>query len=144
MDTNPWDVMFEDRSKFLIPYVREELTDFDRESLDVIVAFMSTHRRAFWWFGHWVFIDLEAGDLYSEDLHRERTRTESPFGGLSGLTALPQNRPCHSGCPPSQVKDDGTRYTLNEQMELLDDQEPARVQWNTCASDEDRIEHLTR
>ncbi|OWY92617.1 LOW QUALITY PROTEIN: hypothetical protein PHMEG_00038309, partial [Phytophthora megakarya] len=48
MDTNPWDVM----------------TD--------LMAFMSTHRRAFWWFGHWVFIDLEAGDLYSEDLHRER------------------------------------------------------------------------
>ncbi|OWY94866.1 hypothetical protein PHMEG_00035283, partial [Phytophthora megakarya] len=34
----------------------------------------------------------------------------------------------------SQVKDDGTRYTLNEQMELLGDQEPARVQWNTSAS----------
>ncbi|OWY92805.1 hypothetical protein PHMEG_00038038 [Phytophthora megakarya] len=42
----------------------------------------------------------------------------------------------------SQVKDDGTRYTLNEQTKLLDDLEPARVQWNTCASDEDRIKHL--
>ncbi|OWZ11499.1 hypothetical protein PHMEG_00015470, partial [Phytophthora megakarya] len=42
----------------------------------------------------------------------------------------------------SHVKDDGTRYTLNKQMELLDDQEPARVEWNTCASDGDRIKHL--
>ncbi|OWY95357.1 hypothetical protein PHMEG_00034663 [Phytophthora megakarya] len=72
MDTNPWDVMFDDRSKFPILHVRDNLTDFARESLDAIVAFMSVHRRAFWLFGHWVFIDLEAGDLYSEDLHRER------------------------------------------------------------------------
>ncbi|OWY98736.1 hypothetical protein PHMEG_00030428, partial [Phytophthora megakarya] len=72
MDTKPWDVMFEDRSKFLILHVRDKLTDFTRESLDAIVAFMSVHRRAFWWFGHWVFIDLEAGDSYSEELHRER------------------------------------------------------------------------
>ncbi|OWY93361.1 hypothetical protein PHMEG_00037276 [Phytophthora megakarya] len=40
MDTRPWDVMFEDRSKFLILHVREKLTDFDRESLDAIVSFM--------------------------------------------------------------------------------------------------------
>ncbi|OWY94152.1 hypothetical protein PHMEG_00036198 [Phytophthora megakarya] len=42
----------------------------------------------------------------------------------------------------TQVKDDGIRYTLYEQMDLLDDQEPARVQWNICASDDDRIKHL--
>ncbi|OWY90366.1 hypothetical protein PHMEG_00041531, partial [Phytophthora megakarya] len=72
MDTKPWDVMFEDRSKFLILHVRDKLKDVARESLDAIVAFMSVHRRAFWWFGHWVFIDLETDDPYSEELHRER------------------------------------------------------------------------
>ncbi|OWY90143.1 hypothetical protein PHMEG_00041862, partial [Phytophthora megakarya] len=47
------DIMFEDRSKFLILHVRDDLPDVARESLDAIVAFMSVHRRAFWWFGHW-------------------------------------------------------------------------------------------
>ncbi|OWY98338.1 hypothetical protein PHMEG_00030919 [Phytophthora megakarya] len=72
MDTYPWDVMFEDRSKFLILHVRDNLKVIARESLDAIVAFMSVHRRAIWWFGHWVFIDLETDDPYSEELHPER------------------------------------------------------------------------
>ncbi|OWY93262.1 hypothetical protein PHMEG_00037406 [Phytophthora megakarya] len=145
MDTRPWDVMFEDRSKFLILHVRDKQKDFTRESLDAIVAFMSVHRRAFWWFGHCVFIDLEAGDSYSEELHRERKaecdKAKKEYKKLlddridAGLRRQFWTK-------LSQVKDDGTRYTLNERMELLDDQEPARVQWNTCASDEDRIKHL--
>ncbi|OWZ06726.1 hypothetical protein PHMEG_00020980 [Phytophthora megakarya] len=153
MDTRPWDVMFEDRSN---------LNDFARESLDAIVAFMSVHRRAFWPFGHWVFIDLEAGDPYSEELHRERkaecNKAKKEYKKLlddrvdagldetildeAGSWTIPA-KCCHwSLMHESQVKDDGTRYTLNEQVELLDDEEPARVQWNTCASDEDRIKHL--
>ncbi|OWY99393.1 hypothetical protein PHMEG_00029606, partial [Phytophthora megakarya] len=72
MDTRPWDVIFEDRSKFLILHVRENLSVVARESLDAIVAFMSVHRRAIWWFGHWVFIDVETDDPYSVELHRER------------------------------------------------------------------------
>ncbi|OWZ01973.1 hypothetical protein PHMEG_00026550 [Phytophthora megakarya] len=72
MDTKPWDVMFEDRSKFLIRHVRDNLKVIALESLDAIVAFMSVHRRAIWWFGHWVFIVLETDDPYSVELHRER------------------------------------------------------------------------
>ncbi|OWZ00279.1 hypothetical protein PHMEG_00028568, partial [Phytophthora megakarya] len=160
MDTRPWDVMFEDRSKFLILHVRDKLKDFTRESLDAIVAFMSVHRRAFWWFGHRVFIDLEAGDSYSKELHRERkaecVKAKKEYkkllddrvdGGLKetildepGSWTIPA-KCCHwILMHESQVKDDGTPYTLNEQMESLDDQEPARVQWNTCTSDEDRIQ----
>ncbi|OWZ01494.1 hypothetical protein PHMEG_00027099 [Phytophthora megakarya] len=162
MDTRPWDVMFEDRSKFLILHVRNNLKDIARESLDAIVAFMSVHRRAFWWFGHWVFIDLETDDAYSEELHRERKaecdKAKKEYKKLlddrvdAGIDETMLDEPgswtilakcCHwILMHESQVKDDGTRYTLNEQMELLDDQEPARVQWNTCASDEDRINHL--
>ncbi|OWZ01650.1 hypothetical protein PHMEG_00026922 [Phytophthora megakarya] len=59
MDTNPW-----------APYNLKVV--FARESLDAIVALMSVHRRAIWWFGHWVFIDLETDDPYSVELHRER------------------------------------------------------------------------
>ncbi|OWZ02153.1 hypothetical protein PHMEG_00026333 [Phytophthora megakarya] len=162
MDTKPWDVMFEDRSKFLILHVRDSLKDVAREALDAIVAFMSVHRRAFWWFGHWVFIVLKTDDPYSEELHRERKaecdKAKKEYkkilddrvdAGLEetilvepGSWTIPA-KCCHwILMHESQVKDDGTRYTLNEQMELLDDQEPARVQWNTCASDEDRIKHL--
>ncbi|OWZ01233.1 hypothetical protein PHMEG_00027422 [Phytophthora megakarya] len=72
MDTKPWDVMFEDRSKFLILHVRDDLKVVARESLNAIVVIMSVHRRAIWWFGHWVFIDLETDDPYSVKLHIER------------------------------------------------------------------------
>ncbi|OWY99047.1 hypothetical protein PHMEG_00030024 [Phytophthora megakarya] len=125
MDTRPRDVMFEDRSKFLILHVRDNLRVVARESLDAIVAFMSTD------------------DPYSEELHRERKaecdKAKKEYKKLlddrvdAGLEVTILDEP---------VKDDGTRYTLNEQMELLDDQEPARVQWNTCASDEGHIKHL--
>ncbi|OWZ01588.1 hypothetical protein PHMEG_00026990, partial [Phytophthora megakarya] len=49
MDTKPWDVMFEDRSKFLILHVRDDLTDVARKSLDAIT-----------------------GDSYDDELNRER------------------------------------------------------------------------
>ncbi|OWZ00382.1 hypothetical protein PHMEG_00028438 [Phytophthora megakarya] len=123
MDTKPWDVMFEDRSKFLI---------------------------------------LHTDGPYSVELHRERKaecdKAKKEYkkrlddrvdAGLEetildepGSWTIPA-KCCHwILIHESQVKDDGTRYTLNEQMELLDDQEPARAQWNTCVSDEDRIKHL--
>ncbi|OWZ00810.1 hypothetical protein PHMEG_00027922, partial [Phytophthora megakarya] len=166
MDTKPWDVMFEDRSKFLILHVRDNLKVVARESLDARVAFTSVHRRAIWWFGYWVFIDLfidlETEDPYSEELHRERKaecdKAKKEYKKLlddrvdAGLDETILDEPGSWTIPAecchwilmheSQVKDDGTRYTLNEQIELLDDQEPARVQWNTCASDKDRIKHL--
>ncbi|OWY94030.1 hypothetical protein PHMEG_00036362, partial [Phytophthora megakarya] len=106
--------------------------------------------------------DPVAGDLYSEDLHRERKaecdKAKKEYKKLlddrvdadleetildeAGSWTIPA-KCCHwILIHESQVKDDSTRYTLNEQMELLDDQEPAHVQWNTCASDEDRIKHL--
>ncbi|OWZ17379.1 hypothetical protein PHMEG_0008687 [Phytophthora megakarya] len=88
MDTKPWDVMFEDRSKFLILHVRD---------------------------------NLKVRKVECDKAKKEHKK-------------LLDDR--------SHVKDDGTRYTLNEQMELLDDPDPARVQWDTCASDEDRIKHL--
>ncbi|OWZ16777.1 hypothetical protein PHMEG_0009383 [Phytophthora megakarya] len=158
MDTSSWDVMFEDRSKFLIIRVREKLGVVSRESLDAIVAFMSVHRRAIWWFGLWVFIDLETDDSYFVELHRERKaecdKAKIEYKKLlddrvdAGLDVTILNEPgswtipakcCHwIFMHESYVKRNGTRYTLNEQMELLDDQEPARVRWNTCASDEDR------
>ncbi|OWZ12130.1 hypothetical protein PHMEG_00014750 [Phytophthora megakarya] len=154
MDTKPWDVMFEDRSRFLILHVREDLSVIARESLDAIVAFMSVHRRAIWWFGNWVFIDLETDVPYSVELHRERKaecdKAKKEYKKLlddrvdAGLEETILDEPGSWTIPAkcchwiliheSHVKDDGTRYTLNEQMELLDDQEPARVQWNTCAS----------
>ncbi|OWZ06780.1 hypothetical protein PHMEG_00020921 [Phytophthora megakarya] len=162
MDTRSWDVMFEDRSKFLILHVRDNLKVIARESLDAIVAFMSVHHCAIWWFRHWVFIDLETDDPYSVELHRERKaecdKAKKEYKKLlddrvdAGLEETILDEPGSWTIPAkcchwilmheSQVKDDGTRYTLNEQMELLDDQEPARVQWNTCASDEGGIKHL--
>ncbi|OWZ14226.1 hypothetical protein PHMEG_00012318 [Phytophthora megakarya] len=142
MDTKPWDVMFEDRSKFLILHVREDLSGVARESLDGIHVCTSSCD---------VFIDLETDDPYSMELHRERkaecgkaknegkkplndrvdASLEETILDEPGSWTIPA-KCCHwKLLHESHVKDDGTRYTLNEQMELLDDQEPARVQWNT-------------
>ncbi|KAL3656213.1 hypothetical protein V7S43_004378 [Phytophthora oleae] len=33
-------------------------------------------------------------------------------------------------------------FTLQEQLRLLDEQEPGRAQWSYCATDEDRIAQL--
>ncbi|OWZ00517.1 hypothetical protein PHMEG_00028274, partial [Phytophthora megakarya] len=162
IDTKPWDVMFEVRSKFLILHVLENLSVVAHKSLDAIVTFMAVHRRVIWWFGHWVFINLETDDLYSVELHRERMaecdKAKNEYKKLlndrvdAGLEETILDEPGSWPIPvkcchwilihESHVKDDGTRYTLNEQMEHLGDQEPAQVQWNTCASDEDRIKHL--
>ncbi|OWZ20559.1 hypothetical protein PHMEG_0004997 [Phytophthora megakarya] len=146
MGTNPWDVMFEDRSKFLILHVRDNLKVVVRESLDAIVVFMHVHRRVIWWFGHLVFIESETDDPYSVELHRERKdecdKAKKEYKKLlddrvdAGLEETILDEPGSLTIPAmschwilmhqSHVKDDSTRYTLNEQMELLDDQEPAR------------------
>ncbi|OWY99327.1 hypothetical protein PHMEG_00029682 [Phytophthora megakarya] len=154
MDTRPWDVMFEGRSKFLILHVREDLGVISREAQDVIVTFISIHRRAIWWFGHWVFIDLEIDDSYSAECNKAKKKYKKHLDDrvAAGLEETILDEPgswtipakcCHwTLMHESHIKDNGTRYTLNEQMELLDDQEPARVQWNTYASDKVRIKHL--
>ncbi|OWY92933.1 hypothetical protein PHMEG_00037848 [Phytophthora megakarya] len=138
MYTKPWDVMFEDRSKFLNLHVRDNLKVIACESLKAIVAFMSVHRLAIWWFGHWVFIDLETDDPYSEERHREhKAECDKPkkvYKKLlddrvdAGLEETILDEPGSWTIPAkcyhwilmheSQVKADGTRYTLNEQMEL--------------------------
>ncbi|OWZ10029.1 hypothetical protein PHMEG_00017178 [Phytophthora megakarya] len=117
--------MFEDRSKFLILHVRDDLRVVARESLDAITD-----------------------DPYSVELHRERKaecdEAKKEYKKLlhdrvdAGLEEMILDEPGSWTIPAkcchwilmheSHVKDDGTHYTLNEQMELLDDQEPARVQ----------------
>ncbi|KAG7375325.1 hypothetical protein PHYPSEUDO_001820 [Phytophthora pseudosyringae] len=57
-DAEPWDVMYDESSKFLLLHRRSKLPQVVRDGLglDDIVAFMSDHRRAFWLIGHWFFI----------------------------------------------------------------------------------------
>jgi hypothetical protein len=43
---------------------------------------------------------------------------------------------------PSTKTPEGTSHTLAEQLVIVDKREPARVQWASCSSDEERIAHL--
>ncbi|POM61063.1 hypothetical protein PHPALM_29983 [Phytophthora palmivora] len=160
-ETKPWDKMFQERSNYLALHTRTQLSKVSRDALDEIVEFMSDHRRAFWWIGHWIFIDQNLDD-YSSNLAKER-KTECDQvkklykrlvnkwvdkgmrGSLleePGVWTYP-SKCCHwILMDPSYKTITGTPYSLEEQVTLLDQREPSRVQWNTCQSDADRVKDL--
>ncbi|KAE8886651.1 hypothetical protein PF003_g29350 [Phytophthora fragariae] len=43
----------------------------------------------------------------------------------------------------SQLNDQGRPFSLAEQLRIVDKLEPARVQWNSCDSDDQRVAHLS-
>ncbi|POM78835.1 Hypothetical protein PHPALM_3590 [Phytophthora palmivora] len=160
-ETKPWDRMFQERSKYLALHTRTQLSKVSRDALDEIVEFMSDHRRAFWWIGHWIFIDQSLDD-YSSNLAKER-KTECDQDKKSykrlvnkwvdkgmreslleepGVWTYP-SKCCHwILMDPSWKTITGTPYSFEEQMKLLYQREPSRVQWNTCQSDADRVKDL--
>ncbi|POM79063.1 Hypothetical protein PHPALM_3334 [Phytophthora palmivora] len=160
-ETKPWDKMFQERSKYLALHTRTQLSKVSRDALDEIVEFMSEHRRAFWWIGHWIFIDLSL-DEYSSNLAKERKTEcdqvkksykrlinkwvdkgmrESLLEELGVWTY--HSKCCHWILMDSSYKTlTGTPYSLEEQVKPLDQRESSRVQLNTCQSDADRVQDL--
>ncbi|POM64953.1 Hypothetical protein PHPALM_19445 [Phytophthora palmivora] len=153
--------MFQERSKYLALRTRTQLSKVSRDALDEIVEFMSDHRRAFWWIGHWIFIDQNLDD-YSSNLAKERKtecdQVKKSYKRLvnkwvdKGMRELLLEEPgvwtypskcCHwIFMDPSNKIITGTPYSLEEQVKLLDQREPSRVQWNMCQSDADRVKDL--
>ncbi|POM80751.1 Hypothetical protein PHPALM_1372 [Phytophthora palmivora] len=137
------------------------LSKVSRDALDEIVEFMSDHRRAFWWIGHWIFINQNLDD-YSSNLAKEQKtkcdQVKKSYKRLAnkwvdkgmreslleepGVWTYP-SKCCHwIVMDPSYKTITGTPYSLEEQAKLLDQREPSRVQWNTCQSDADRVMDL--
>ncbi|KAJ8571513.1 hypothetical protein ON010_g5326 [Phytophthora cinnamomi] len=160
LDT-PWDDRFENRLKHLILHVSSPPGSVQQMYLDKIVTFMSNNRRAFWRIGHW-FVIHHQQDAYSLGLHSERKNEcdkacrlyqalldEAVNAGLPqsvlgepGVWTFPSKCCTWIWMADSHTKSDGTPFTLQEQFKLVDQEDPARAQWNTCASDDDRIAHL--
>jgi hypothetical protein len=160
----PWDALFEDRSKYLILHSRSVVNStFIQGALDRIVAAMKKHRKAFWLVGHWFYVPSDRDDKTQALVQERKSLCDSAKREYQHLLnaladeGFPQSILEESGvwtypakcCSwvfmhPSQKKDDGTPYTLEEQLARIDKREPARVQWNTCTSDEDRIKHPSK
>ncbi|OWY98034.1 hypothetical protein PHMEG_00031306, partial [Phytophthora megakarya] len=45
---------------------------------------------------------------------------------------------------PRSTNSQGNPYSLEDQLDILDRREPARVQWGTANSDEEMVEHLPK
>ncbi|POM57711.1 LOW QUALITY PROTEIN: Hypothetical protein PHPALM_37744 [Phytophthora palmivora] len=148
---------FMERSKYLALHTRTQLSKVSRDALDEIVEFMSDHRRAFWWIGHWIFI-YQSLDDYSSNLAKERKTDQESYKRLvnkwvdkgmreslleePGVWTYPSKR-CHwILMDPSYKTITGTPYSLEKQVKILDQREPSRVQWNTCQADADRVKDL--
>ncbi|KAE9066560.1 hypothetical protein PF010_g27812 [Phytophthora fragariae] len=160
-DSAPWDDMFQQRLKFMILHSADDLSARAKTDLDDIVEFMWTHRHTFWVIGHWFFIDHHRDD-YSANLHTERKKEcdtvkksykkildDKVRGGLPesvleepGVWTFPAKCCFWVWMDKSQLNDQGHPFALMEQLRIVDELEPARVQWNSCNSDDQRVAHL--
>ncbi|KAE9105980.1 hypothetical protein PF005_g12843 [Phytophthora fragariae] len=122
---------------------------------------MWTHRRTFWLIGHWFFIDHHRDD-YSANLHTERKKEcdavkknykklldDKVRGGLPesvleepSVWTFPAKCCVWVWMDNSQLTDQGLPFTLMEQLKIVDELEPARAQWNSCNTDDQRVAHL--
>ncbi|KAE9081781.1 hypothetical protein PF006_g27044 [Phytophthora fragariae] len=161
-DSAPWDDMFQQHLKFLILHSADVLCAQAKSDLVDIVEFMWTHRRTFWLIGHWFFIDHHRDD-YSANLHTERKKEcdavkknykklldDKVQGGLPesvleepGIWTFPAKCCFWVWMDKSQLDDQGHPFSLTAQLRIVDKLEPARVQWNLCDSDDQRVAHLS-
>ncbi|ETP29045.1 hypothetical protein F442_21742 [Phytophthora nicotianae P10297] len=159
----PWDTMFEDRVRQLLLHRPADLNAKVQDGLSRLVKFMSENRKAFWYVGHWFFVNYGL-DVSSDQLHRDRKRDcdyakkhykrlidELVRDGFPeslleepGVWTYPSKVCFWVMMDPSHVDGSGNRITLQSQLELVDRAEPARAQWNYCDSDEARTQHLSQ
>ncbi|EGZ05666.1 hypothetical protein PHYSODRAFT_533212 [Phytophthora sojae] len=158
--TKPWDEMFDNRSKFLVCHAPPKAGTKALVRLDEIVTYMSDHRCTFWLIGHWFSIYNQL-DAYSEEFadtrksecdsirgHYQKLLDAAVDDGLEqsyleepGVWTFPAKCCSWIWMAPSHKNAEGKPYSLQEQLALTDQQEPARVQWDSCSSDEERIAH---
>ncbi|KAE9281192.1 hypothetical protein PR003_g27750 [Phytophthora rubi] len=151
-----------ERLKFLVLHQLDHLNAQAKSSLVDIVDFMWKHRRACGLTGHWFFIDHRLDD-YSAELHADRkkecdtakknykkllddkVRDGLPESVLEepGIWTFPAKVCSWIWMDKSQLNDQGRPFSLVEQLRIVDKLEPARVQWNSCDSDDQRVAHLS-
>lgn len=156
----PWNDMCSRRPQELFFHTREGL---DEETLYDWANFVAGDSRAFWHTYHW--LTLEASPSAPPSIRKaqdKRTNIHVVFRkrALTLLTRVKSRLPdsiwfgtgvwnfpnklCHwILMDPSHLNPStGHPYTLEEQLELLDAQEPERAQWVYCVTDEEQIAYV--
>ncbi|EGZ23010.1 hypothetical protein PHYSODRAFT_324276 [Phytophthora sojae] len=135
VETEPWLEMFNNRVKY-----------------------MKDHLPAFWHILHWFMMKTKPEDdencddltIYerAQDLHRKR---QAFHDGVARTFGARIKRLIKAGMPKTMIcylylvdestkKEDGTRYTLADQIAMSEHEDPGRTQWTTCTEDE-RLPH---
>ncbi|KAE8878374.1 hypothetical protein PF005_g26534 [Phytophthora fragariae] len=158
----PWDDLFQQRLKFLILHSADDLSARAKSDLVDIVEFMWQHRRTFWLIGQWFFIDHHRDD-YSAGLHTDRKKEcdavkknykklldDKVRGGLPesvleepGIWTFPTKCCFWVWMDSAPLNEQSRPLTLTGQLKIVDKLEPARVQWNSCDSDDQRVAYLS-
>ncbi|KAG6586722.1 Dual specificity protein kinase shkA [Phytophthora cinnamomi] len=160
LKTKPWDAMWNQRIQTLVFFRCHDLGPVMVRALKRVVNFMSLWRRAYWERLHWVTMDTRfdyeamaalLGIPELVDLYRDRKERSAEFevrrrelmedlGRVKGYTddiwyepglwVVPHD-PCHW-----ILRDPSRQISLPDQLETLDDAEPARTQFATRSSDD--------
>ncbi|EGZ15426.1 hypothetical protein PHYSODRAFT_333675 [Phytophthora sojae] len=167
----PWLAMFNNRVKVLYFHRRDQLSPTVISILDQHVEYKKDHLPAFWHILHWFMMKTKPEDdekcddltIYerAQDLHRKR---QAFHDGVARTFEARIKRLIKAGMPKTMVwepgfwlypckicylylvdestkKDDGTRYTLADQITMAELEDPGRTQWTTCTDDE-RLAHV--
>ncbi|KAK1932604.1 hypothetical protein P3T76_012188 [Phytophthora citrophthora] len=158
-----WNDVYSQRPQELYFHTRDDL---DEEALDALydwTNFVAGDSRAFWHTYQWLTLDgLPSAPSSIRKAQDKRTNVYavSRKRAMALLTRVKSRLPdsiwfepgvwnfssklCHwilmdlDHLNPST----GHPYILEEQLELLDSQEPGRAQWVNCATDEERVAHV--
>ncbi|GMF50566.1 unnamed protein product [Phytophthora fragariaefolia] len=160
--TRPWTKLSDTRHTEFFFHRRADLGHDVVRALEDWVDFMEENVETLWHATHWVVLDRDSTSKFirktsvrrlklHESVRKKVIARENQLKKVApasvwnepGLWMFPK-RICYSVLMSRSHTNPGTNanYSLNEQVELLDAREPARLQWGACSSDEERIAHL--
>ncbi|KAG6610271.1 uncharacterized protein IUM83_00001 [Phytophthora cinnamomi] len=160
--THPWVKMSGERRAEFFFHRRSNLSTSAIKAIEDWIDFMEDNAEAFWHALHWIVLDRDCDSKFVRKLSlwrgknhesvRKRAATKekhidkvvpASIWNELGIWKFPK-RVCYWILMSRDHTKPGTdvRYTLKEQMELLDTREPARTEWGLCSSDDERIAHL--
>ncbi|EGZ19818.1 hypothetical protein PHYSODRAFT_327999 [Phytophthora sojae] len=162
LDSEPWETMLQGRFRVFYFHERELLSAKALKLMEDVVDVMHKHAQAIWERGHWVPIPTEEqADATMESQRKSRRnalrrayktlveRSRNTPGFIPSLWHEPGLWKFPDKCcywiweDPRAKKLGGAKCKdLNVQLATLDIREPARVQWNTAADDDEWLQYV--
>ncbi|GMF41717.1 unnamed protein product [Phytophthora fragariaefolia] len=156
--TRPWTKLSDTRRTEFFFHRRADLGHEIVRELEGWVDFMEENVEALWPATHWVVLDRDATSKFIRNTSARRLKLHESIRKkvIASEKQLKKVAPASLWNEPGLWKfpkricywvlmsrsHTNANYSLKEQVELLDDREPARLQWRACSSDEERIAHL--